>query len=433
MELDRGRQRSIREDERQRVRRQRAEGIREVVTSRLLGRHLHPGVRDPGVLLEADIGGDVVDRERTPGGRGHGRDRGGQSGLRDLRRHDPIVPERAAPAGTPRRGARHSSPHDPLSERGGRRVRAAVRPGVPRPGGDLLRRQGRRRRRRPDVHLPDVGGADAPAARMRSSASASSPATGSRSSPTTRTTCSRATTASPRPGRSSTRSTSGSRRTRSPTSSSTPARGSSSSTATSRRSSSSHRAEAHDAPAASSSSRASRGGIASDEYEALIAGGSAGAAPPARRRERDRRALLHERHDGPAEGRRPEPAEPLPARPERRDRARLRRGRRRPPRRAALPRERLGRPPLRDDDRRAPRDAPPVRPGRLAGGCRAPPGHAPARRPGDLQRRAPPRRARHVRPLEPAPGHHRRLAGLARARAGARGGRWESRRSSATA
>ena len=51
-----------------------------------------------------------------------------------------------------------------------------------------------------------------------------------------------------------------------------------------------------------------RGGVATDEYEALLAGGSGGAAPPAGRRERHRGAVLHERHDRPAQGRRAQPS-----------------------------------------------------------------------------------------------------------------------------
>ena len=88
------------------------------------------------------------------------------------------------------------------------------------------------------------------------------------------------------------------------------------------------------------------------------------AAPPADRRERDRGALLHERDDRPAQGRRAYPPRALPPLRPRGDRARVRRGGRDPPRGPALPRQRLGRPPFPDHGRRPPRDAPPLRPRR---------------------------------------------------------------------
>jgi len=144
-----------------------------------------------------------------------------------------------------------------------------------------------------------------------------------------------------------------------------------------------------------------------------IAGGSADARCPQVDENAIARALLHERHDRPAQGRRAQPAVSLPARPRRRDRAGLPRGRRGAPRRPPLPRQRVGRPPLRDHDRRAPRHAPQVRADGPHGGGSAPPGHAPARRARDLQRPHPPQGSVDLRPVEPPAGHHRRLHRLA--------------------
>ena len=81
--------------------------------------------------------------------------------------------------------------------------------------------------------------------------------------------------------------------------------------------------------------------------------GVARSAPSRDRRERAGRALLHERHDRPAKGRGDDPPRAVPPRDGGPGRARLHRGRRRAPRRPAVPRQRLGRAALPDDDRRA--------------------------------------------------------------------------------
>ena len=103
-------------------------------------------------------------------------------------------------------------------------------------------------------------------------------------------------------------------RTRSPTSSTTPARRSSSSTATSRRSSRRSRPQLTTRPTFVVLD-GEPGGIADHEYEALLAGGLDRPAPPGDRRERDGRALLHERHDRPAQGRGDDPPRAVPAQP----------------------------------------------------------------------------------------------------------------------
>ncbi len=157
------------------------------------------------------------------------------------------------------------------------------------------------------------------------------------------------------------------------------------------------------------------GGLADHEYEALLASGSPDPLHP----DLDENALaelfytsgttglpkgvamthrelyLHA-HGGPG-------------------RARLHRRRRRAPRRAALSRQRLGHPAFPDHDRRAPRDAPPLRPDRPDGPGRTPRRDPPAGGPDDLQRPPPQPRAVALRPVEPSAADHRWVARLARA------------------
>ena len=162
------------------------------------------------------------------------------------------------------------------------------------------------------------------------------------------------------------------------------------------------------------------GGLADHEYEALLASGSAEPRHP----EIDENALAELFYTsgttGVPEGRRDDPSRAVPAQPRRADRPRVHRGRRRAPCRAALPRERLGDAALPDHDRRAARDPAPLRSDRADDAGRAPPGDPAPRGADDLQRRAQQPRASPVRPVEPAPADHRRLAGLAQPRARAR-------------
>ncbi len=68
------------------------------------------------------------------------------------------------------------------------------------------------------------------------------------------------------------------------------------------------------------------GGIAGHEYEGLLATGRTDPLAARDRRERAGRAVLHERHDRPAQGRGDDPPPALPAQPDCRARAGLHRG-----------------------------------------------------------------------------------------------------------
>ena len=106
---DRGRQRSVGQGQRQRVRGDRAVRVRQLVAGDLLGHDLLAGVGHARVLLEPDVGGDVVEGERAPGRAGQGRDGIGERG------HGAILPDRP---GAEWRGA----------GRAAARVSAAARP-----------------------------------------------------------------------------------------------------------------------------------------------------------------------------------------------------------------------------------------------------------------------------------------------------------------
>ena len=109
-------------------------------------------------------------------------------------------------------------------------------------------------------------------------------------------------------------------------------------------------------------------GVASDEYEALLSGGSPDALDARNRRERPGRALLHQRHDRLPQGRLDDAPGAVPPRHVRRDRPGLHAGRRRAARRPALPRQRLGHAAFPDHGRRPARHAAQVRAGRRS--CR---------------------------------------------------------------
>jgi len=84
-------------------------------------------------------------------------------------------------------------------------------------------------------------------------------------------------------------------------------------------------------------------GVASLEYEALLAGASADYRPPEIDENAVARAVLHQRHDRPAEGRDADPPGPAPARRVRRAGAAHHLCRHDPARRSALSRQWLGR------------------------------------------------------------------------------------------
>ena len=300
---------------------------------------------------------------------------------------------RVDPPGAPGHAARHCTQRYRPARQEVSGVRSPVRPRVPRPRGDLLRGQDRRHRRgyRPD--LPRVGRAHAPA-RQR----AGGPRGGAGRPRVVHH------LQHPPPARGLLR---GARGGRGPEPDQHPPHAARDRVHPGERRLTGgllppglHAARRGDHPAADDAPAVrGHGGRAWWRRHRRVRGPARrrlrGAAPTAGRRERHRGAVLHERVDGPPQGRRAQPAGALPPRPQRPGRPPLRRGRRGAARRADVPRQRLGRAPLRHADRRAARHAPPVRPRRADAAGRAPPGDAPPGRPGDLHRRpASPRTAR---------------------------------------
>ena len=226
-------------------------------------------------------------------------------------------------------------------------VRAPVGPRLPRPGRGLLRRQGRRRRRRHEPHVPRLGRADAPACqrarRPRPAARRPRLVHHLQHPPAARGLLRRARGGhGPQPDQHPAHAARDRLHPRPrrveggvlPPRLHAAGRG--------------DPAPALDAPASSWSWRASAAASADHEYEALLGGASTEPRHPQVDENAHRGAVLHERHDRPAQGRRAQPAQALPPRAQRRDRAALRRGRRGPARGPAVPRQRLGRAALRD-------------------------------------------------------------------------------------